>query len=283
VKTISGGLAAHLDLPTTTLATCWKVTLNTSPVTVLGFTDHDRDLVISAVTYEAASGYTRSAIASQASLQVDNVDVQGALDSLKITEADIRAGVWDFAQIEIFIVNWANLADGVMIQRSGTLGEVRTGKNNFYAELRGLMQHLQQAVGRIYGPLCDADLGDARCQVNLAALTNSSTVTSVVSRRDFSDSALADADGYYDAGLVTFTGGLNVGFSREVKAYLNPGPAQVVMQLPFPYTIQVGDAYDISPGCLKRLTDCKTKFNNVVNFRGYPHIPGIDHAITGGR
>jgi uncharacterized phage protein (TIGR02218 family) len=32
-------------------------------------------------------------------------------------------------------------------------------------------------------------------------------------------------------------------------------------------------------GCDKRLENCRDRFANVVNFRGFPHIPGQDTVI----
>jgi len=283
MKTISGALASHLEQQTTTLATCWKVTLAViSPPTVMGFTDHDRDLVVGGVTYRAASGYTRSAIQSSAGLQVDNLDIEGVLDSTFIKEADVRAGLWDYAEIEVFVVNWADLTQGTLKQRKGRLGEVRTGRQAFLSELRGLLQNLQQNVGRLYGAACDADLFDARCGLNAASFLVTGTITSFTSARVFADSARAEAAGYFDAGKITFTSGANTGLSMEVKIFTQAG-GLFELQLPMPYAVAVGNAYQLLPGCLKRLTeDCKTKFNNVVNFRGFPHVPGLDRMVSGG-
>src|SRR5437899_10458628 len=93
--TMKNALAA----PTGTFCTCWKVTLTNS--TVLGFTDHDRALTVAGVTYESMTGYYRTDIAGADDLSVDNLEVQGMLKSLTITDADLHAGIWDFAAIEI--------------------------------------------------------------------------------------------------------------------------------------------------------------------------------------
>jgi len=48
-------------------------------------------------------------------------------------------------------------------------------------------------------------------------------------------------------------------------------------------TLTAGDTYTASAGCRKRFdTDCKTKFSNVVNFRGEPHVPGNDQMAKAG-
>ncbi len=39
-------------------------------------------------------------------------------------------------------------------------------------------------------------------------------------------------------------------------------------------SLSVGDAFQITAGCDKQLATCKSKFDNAVNFRGFPHMPG---------
>lgn len=278
MKALSAGLLAHLQAETTTLSTCWKATLSNGKV--YGFTDHTSDLVISGVTYQASTGYTPTDVQTSSALNVDNLEVEGLLNSPGITEADIQAGLWDYADIEIFQVNYLDLSQGTLKLRKGRIGEVRTGRSSFVAELRGLTQAYSRTIGELYSVTCRADLGDARCLVNLAPFTVIGTVTGVTSKRVFADTARAEAAAYFDYGKLTFTGGANNGLSMEVKTY-TPGSVELAVSLP--YAIQVGDTYSMHAGCAKRFTeDCKTKFNNVVNYRGEPHIPGIDKLLKPG-
>ena len=271
-------LAAHYDKGTTTLATCWKVTRTDDQV--FGFTNTDRNLKIGGVTYEAATGFTPSAVASSGDMAVDNLEVTGILDSFTITEADLMAGLWDFATVEIFEVNYADLSMGVRKIRKGTIGEVSVNRSQFTAELRGMMQQLQQTQGELYSPSCRADLGDSRCKINLTSYTVAGTITSVTDKRIFADSGRAEASGYFDGGKLTFTSGENKGLSMEVKTFASGG---FVLHLPMPYTVAAGDAYTVYPGCKKRFTeDCVGKFNNAVNFRGEPHVPGNDQMMKVG-
>lgn len=280
MKSISVALRAHIALPVTTLCTCWKVTRQDGEV--FAFTDHVEDIELSGVTYSASSGYTASAIQTASALNVDNLEVQGALSDESITEADLLAGLWDFADIEIFQVNYADLTQGTLKLRRGQLGEVRTGRNAFVCELRGMMQKLQQAIGRIVAPACNADLGDMRCGINLGTFTDGTaagTVTGVTGQRVVIDSGLAQPTGWFAGGLVTWVTGLNAGLAMEVKAFTSGGIIELV--LPMPFTIQAADAFTITAGCDKSVTTCRTKFANVVNFRGFPHLPGIEGIASG--
>lgn len=279
MKAISVALEQHLAQPQTTMATCWRVQLVNG--TVYGFTSFDRNLVVNGVTYRADSGFAASAIASNGNLAADNLEMTGLLKSTSITEADLQAGLWDFAAIEVFQVNWADLSQGTMKMRRGTLGEVKVTRQQFMAELRGLAQQVQQTIGQIYSPSCRADFGDARCTVALGPLTVTGTITSVTDGRTFTDSTRAQATGFFNAGLFTFTSGGNAGRSMEIASFTSGG--LFVLELPMAFTISIGDTYSARPGCGKSFTaDCKTRYNNVVNFRGEPHVPGVDAMMRVG-
>jgi hypothetical protein len=99
---------------------------------------------------------------------VDNSEVLGVLSDAAITEADVDAGRWDGAAVELWAVNWADVAARRLMFR-GTLGEIERAGVGFRAELRGLAEALNQPQGFVYQGPCSAVLGDARCRVDLSA------------------------------------------------------------------------------------------------------------------
>jgi uncharacterized phage protein (TIGR02218 family) len=276
MKTASSQLATHISGGTTTLATCWKVTRRDGAV--FGFTDFDKDLTVESILYQARSGYTRSAIHTIANLAVDNLDIESAIDSETLSAADLRAGVWDGATVEIFLVNWSNLANGKIILKRGTIGEVELKDMVFRAELRGLSQALSQQIVELYTPDCRADLGDTRCKVNLSALTVTGAITAVTDRRSFTDTSRVEAANFWNGGLLTWTSGANVGRKMEVKAFVSGGI--FTLFLPMPSDVAVGDTYSLRPGCDKKFSTCKDRYNNVKNFRGEPNVPGNDQVLA---
>jgi hypothetical protein len=164
VKAVSTALATHLAGEVTTLATCWRITRTDGAV--FRFTDHDRDLVVDGEVYAASAAYSRTAISNDAGMGVDNLDVEGVFESAAVTEEELRAGLFDQAEVRIFLVNWADPSMGVLRLRRGWFGEVvLTEQGVFRTELRGLTQALQQRIGELYSPECRADLGDHRCRV----------------------------------------------------------------------------------------------------------------------
>lgn len=273
MKTQSAGLQAHRQQSVTTLAWCWKVTR--ADGRVYGFTSVDIPLTIDGVTYEAATGITPSAIAGNADLAVRNLEAAGMLDSESITEADLLAGLWDGAAVEVFEVNYADLSQGRMILATGTIGNVNTGRSNYTAEVRGLAQALQQPIGEVVTAGCQALLGDARCKVDVEALRIPFTAATAATARSFTSAELDDA---CNGGVVTWVTGQNAGYSMEIRSATEEGAIALVLFMPYP--IVAGDTGTAIPGCLKRREeDCRLRFNNVINFRGFPDLPGNDRIL----
>lgn len=271
MKSASANLASHLTGSVSTLALCIKITRRDGQV--FAFTTHSENLTISSVTYIASQGsFSPQMIKTSGDLSVDNTDVEAVIDSSYITDTDLLAGKFDYADVEYFLVNYKVVADGIIRLRKGTLGEIESSGYVFRAELRGLMQHLQQVIGRVYGKRCDADLGDSRCGINLASHTITPTVTAVASKQQFTVTAVPGAPG----GLLTWTSGNNNGLKMEVQSISG---FVIVLALPMPFTVQIGDTISVYRGCDKLPATCISAFNNIVNFRGFPFIPGNDRAL----
>jgi hypothetical protein len=163
-KALTADMRTHLDGTVTTLASCWRIVRTDGAV--FAFTGHDRDLTIDGLTYLASSSFDRSAVESDPTMAVDNLEIQGVFDNEALRADELRAGLFDKAAVELFLVNWADLEMGRVQLRRGWLGEVTlTPSGIFKSEIRGLIQALQQNVGEVYTTQCRADLGDSRCRV----------------------------------------------------------------------------------------------------------------------
>lgn len=281
MKSLSPDFAAHLAGGTTTLCNCWKLTRNDGRV--MGFTDHDGDLAWDGVTYEAAAGFTASAIESSAGLAVDNLDLAGALNSERLDEGDLGAGIYDDAAVEIWRVNWQTPVQRVLM-RKGNLGQVSRGATGFTAELRGLAHRLNQPVGRLFQYACDRDLGDGRCGVDLASaeMRGEGTALSIDENRVVMASGLGSFDeGWFERGRLVFASGANTGAGCEVKLHsLTAGGVVIELWQAMAREIAAGDAFVVTAGCDKQFATCRVKFGNGANFRGFPHMPGNDYVIS---
>lgn len=202
MRQIPEELAARIESGAATLCHAW-VLMRTDGV-VAGFTDHDRDLEVEGFDCRALSGWTGGAAGSGVGLAPGTAVIAGVLDDNAITEADIEQGLLDQAAIELWRVDWRrpDLKVRLWVAR---LARIRRDGDGFTAELEGPLAALERVVGRTYGRDCDAQLGDARCTVDLASF---------------------------------------------------PGEA-----------------------CDKRWATCRARFNNGMNFQGFPEVPG-DNFLT---
>ena len=277
---ISSALQAKLDSGVTTLCRCWVLTR--ADGVKLGFTDHDADIVLGAVTCRAASGLSASEATQRLGLQVDGAEISGALAGEALTEADLAAGRYDAAGVEVWLVDWSE-PDLRVLTAKGVLGEVRRAGAAFSAELRSLAHRLNEESGRLYTATCNADLGDARCTVDLtnAALRGAGAVVALAATSAFTAFGLgAFTEGWFTAGKLAWTSGANTGLAVEVKAHrAEGGVVTLTLWQAMPEPIEAGDAFTVTAGCDKRFATCRDRFDNVVNFRGFPHIPGNDFVM----
>lgn len=279
MRTIPAALQAKLSSGVTTLARCWLIT-RTDGVTQ-GFTEHDDDVVLDAVVCRAGTGLSGSEVTQKHGLAVDSSELSGALASDTLNEDDLAAGRYDSATAELWLVDWSEPDLRVLLAK-GTLGEVRRDGTVFTAELRGLSQRLAEDSGRLYTATCSADLGDASCKIDLtsAAFRGSGTVAALTATSTFSVDGLDGyADDWFTAGKLTFTGGANAGLAVEVKYHRKAEVVSFDLWQAMPEAISPGDTFIVTAGCDKRFATCHDRFNNVVNFRGFPHIPGNDFVV----
>ena len=160
---IPPAMQASLDAGVTTHAWCWRVTRTDDAQ--FGFTDHDRDLEFDGLIYRAGSGFGGADMEATPGLAPSQTDLDGALDSEVLTEADLAAGLWGGARVECWRVDWSDPELRVLVS-TGELGEVRRLDGGFEAELLGLAHRLERVTGRVFTRRCDAQLGDARCGVS---------------------------------------------------------------------------------------------------------------------
>jgi uncharacterized phage protein (TIGR02218 family) len=281
MKALSPDLSAHLQSGATTLCWCWRLTRRDG--SRLGFTDHDRDLEFDGTAFEAASGFTASEIREQVGLNVDNLEVTGALVSDRLSKIALTSGDFDDAGIEIYRVNWQDPEQRVL-SRKGSLGEVRRTGTAFTAEVRGLAHYLQQPRGRLFQYTCDADLGDARCTVDLddPAFRAAGTILAPTdARRLIVDGLDGYESGWFSRGLLAFTSGANAGRAMEIKSHgPRAGAIEIELWQPMGASVAIGDTFTATAGCDKRLETCAARFANAANYRGFPHMPGNDFVTA---
>lgn len=270
-------LLSHLQSGATTVCRAWTVRRRDG--VVLGFTDHDKDLLVDGVACRADTGMTARALQQTTGLSVDNTEAFGALSAVAITESDLEAGRYDGAEIQAYLVNWAAQQDFV-VQFRGQLGEISRVDGSFKAELRGLTDLLNRPHGMAYTPNCSAVLGDDRCRFNLAqpGYFVQLQVEAVEDCRIFTFRDFPSFDDrWFEGGRFEVTTGAAAGLTGAVKIDRLDGlERRVELWQSLRAGVTTGDSVRILAGCDKTTSTCRAKYANFLNFRGFPHIPGED-------
>lgn len=270
-------LYSHLASGSTTVCRAWTVRRRDG--LVLGFTDHDRDLLVDGVSCRADTGMTARALQQTTGLSVDNSEAFGALSAAAITEADLTAGRFDGAEVQAYLVNWAAPQD-FLLQFRGSLGEISRADGSFKAELRGLTELLNRPHGMAYTPGCSAVLGDGRCRFDLRqpGYFAEVAVNATDDGRIFTFHDFASFDErWFEGGRFTPISGAASGLVGVVKIDRQTGrERRIELWQSLRAPITAGDMVRIEAGCDKSATTCRVKYSNFPNFRGFPHIPGED-------
>lgn len=261
------------DIMNGTIANIMKITLQNG--TVYGYTDYDSNLTVDGVTYHPAPGLQKVKMTLAANAEVSNQEFGAAW--VDAPEADLRAGLFDSATMEVAWCSWKNPSYGRLVVFTGQLGEISWTEDGFKADIVSFMKNLAKNIGNVYTANCRHTLFSqpttgnvGACGITGTAFKSTGSVGSVQTPKwKFTLSGVSQADGYYDNGYVKFTSGYNSGLSCVIKSHASN---VITLMLPSAFQFNPGDTFEIYAGCDKTLETCKTKFNNVVNFGGFPHI-----------
>ncbi|MQQ06957.1 DUF2163 domain-containing protein [Epibacterium sp. SM1979] len=285
-------LRDHLATGSTTVCRAWAIT-RTDGVQ-FGFTDHDCDLTFDGLTFRADTGLTARQLEQATGLSVDNTEALGALSSAAVRDEDIEAGRFDGAEVTSWLVNWA-APEMRWLQFRGAIGEIAREDGQFRAELRGLTDLLNQPLGRIYQAPCTAVLGDTACGFDLAT-PGYAAEAEVIAITDGQTVEIAPQPGFepewFTRGVLRILSGSAEGLWGAIKRDLSyANKREITLWEPLRAVVNPGDQIRLEAGCDKRFETCRLKFNNLLNYQGFPDIPGEDwmvavprrdHANTGG-
>lgn len=115
-----------------------------------------------------------------------------------------------------------------------------------------------------FSPQCQAFLYDSRCQVNQASFSHEGTVTSVSGNTITVDGLSAKGAGWALAGYIAF--------GTDYRQVLAQDSNVLTVILPFGIGV-TGETVTVYAGCDHSAATCESKFNNLVNHRGFPYVP----------
>lgn len=274
-------LENHAAQGVTTMCRAWAITR--ADGVQFGFTDHDLPLVFEGVTFKADTGLSAVALAQSTGLSVDNTEAIGALSDAAVTEEDIDSGRFDGAEVRAWLVNWRN-PEMRRLQFRGHIGELRRSGVAFQAELRGLTEMLNRPLGRVYQKPCTAVLGDLACGFDLSTpgYTIEVAADTVTDGREF---VWPDLPGFelnwFARGRLDVLDGAGMGLWGSVKFDRQTKRGRMIeLWEPIRAEIAKGDRVRLVAGCDRRFETCRFKFNNLLNFQGFPDVPGEDWMMS---
>jgi uncharacterized phage protein (TIGR02218 family) len=239
----------------------------------------------SAITVTADATYT-----PVAGLEISSVThtLGGDMPSLTITAthavggtiatADIDKGLYDAAEVELYIVNRANpTTKGLMF--TGTIQPVTYGiSGGVTFDVRGIAAEATTGYIQLFSPTCRTDLFSPLCGLTAASFDHTGTIGTIINRFNFTVAGLGSppADGWFNQGVIVTAGGI-----AFECANWNLAGLRVTSYLPTSRLITEGEGITLYPGCDKRIATCTSKFANQINFQGEPHSIGVSAAMSG--
>jgi uncharacterized phage protein (TIGR02218 family) len=265
----------------------YTITLRDS--TVVRWTSHTSDLVLGARTFLArTAGGTIPLITRQGSRCVAGLGEVGALSvNLRCDATTTWGGVPLPLAVLDGVFNGATLAlERVLLTAPGLVPVAAYAVFAGYVEAQPTttsvtlsVESIAARLGRISVPRgivqerCLDQLGDGACGVNLATFTFTGTASSGSSSVSVRTS-LAQAAGYFDRAVITFTSGVCAGERRMVLRHTSDwGVVALALARPLPEAPAAGDTFSIVRACAKTPGECDGVFANRPRFRGYPYVP----------
>lgn len=285
---IDEAFESHLQNDVTTHCFAWII--RRKDQIVLGFCDHDCALYLDGVHCLPQSGLNGSEAGSQLGLAANTAQVEGALTADTLNDADIERGLYDGAIVETYMVNWSQ-PDQFALLRVSTIGQITRNGNRFFAELKSSAVQLDQIHGRRIKRNCDAQFGDQRCAKNKddPAFSANAQVLAINGQELTVDGLGRFEAQWFEGGIVEWQSGQNNATHNLVVSHITTEEivgdatqaiARLVLRDPTVFEIAVGDRFRIIVGCDKSFEQCREKFSNQLNFRGFPHLPGNDAAYA---
>lgn len=254
-----------------------KITLTDSSVITL--TDHNKPFVLDGTTYNPSPNLNAIQMLQTKGTQVNTQKVFSTWFEGVFTLEELNAGLYDDADIEVGWAAWRLTPIEGMVIFSGKVGEITFNDEGVTFEALDDMKLLEENFGRTYTTHDPYTFGDPQFGLSEASFTDTGSINFVLSNRlkfKADGPMTSQQSGWFTFGKLTFTSGPNNGYSGEVKIHDKNVDANIGTSIEFfiptPYPMTVGDTFEIVAGYDGSFTQCKNKFNNAVNFGGFPTI-----------
>ncbi len=252
----------------TSMALCWR--LERRDGAGIALTSHDEVITSGSVTFDPRPGMVPAAVVRSLGIDAGSGELAGALTSDALDEGDLSLGRWDGATMELSVIDWSDPDAAPIRLLAGELGNVNIDGDSFVADLLGAAAHLEDPVCPATSAECRAQFGDKSCRIDLAGRTITATIVASAGGALTLDQTLDDR---FILGRLRYMSGANCGLTSVILAV--DGAVLEVRDLPR-VAVEAGCRIELREGCDKRFETCTSRFNNAINFRGEPHLPGND-------
>ncbi len=261
-------MRVFFDRELDTVATFWRIYRRDG--VMLAFTSHDRDLAFGGITHRAAPGMVPAAIRLSADIAHDSAEAEGAISHASIRETDLAAGLFDAAAIEIGAVDWQTCEHHVLY--TGEIGRIEDDQSQFSAELRSSKQLLEQDLVPRTSPTCRAEFCGPGCGLSATRFTMIHALAGIdwdrnrVRFEGVSPASCVD-------GRLRFLAGPQTGIRFDI---IDADGDWLLLDRPLARGTAPGTRAELTEGCDHTIATCAARFDNAINFRGEPFLPGND-------
>ena len=244
-------------------------------------TSTDINITYSGNTYISVAGMSRNSYKLSKGTSVDTLQVMIYPDntSNNITIGGLPfisacvLGALDGAFLSLnraFMPTWGDTSAGVVNLFSGRVSTVSGDRTMLQIDVKSMLEYFNiQMPKNLFQAPCSHILYDTGCTINQASYTTNFTVTSVMNNRSIY-TGIAQANGYYNSGVISCLTGANAGAKRSITDFTSEIATVSYAWNNIP---QIGDTFSISAGCDKTMATCTAKFSNLANYRGFPFVP----------
>jgi uncharacterized phage protein (TIGR02218 family) len=231
-----------------------------------------------------------TAITSDSSLTPSSSTFSSYVKLGGINISDIRAGLFQDSVVFIYLCDPTKSDSAVLLNSGYLAGAKNLGSEKFEMEFRSIEQRLAKNVGQTVTERCWLKLGDKRCTVPARSVV--ATVYSIESPNSFvfsipPNTAWETANFWRFGSLYNIINS-TIDFNDFVittngniikSTYLGNDQTLVYTMNSVEPPLIVGQQITLLEGCGCTVEDCNQR-GNILNFHGFPDLPGVDKLVT---
>lgn len=237
------------------------------------YTNVDTEVTYNSVTYTPLA-IGRSNVGQKNELSKANLDVKVPLSS------DIGAR-WIQGELErtVSLTVYQQTDAGTSVIWKGRLAHPKASSDHITLRFESIFTSLERAgLRRHYQRHCPYMLYGRGCRLDRANYASFGILTNIVDDVATVNIASLQADGYYKGGILETLDG-NTRFILEHSGN-DLTLIRVMKELNQAYADSGNQAVIIYPGCDRTIDTCNTRFSNIANYGGFPHIPAKNPELA---